>query len=165
MCYCSAKIPENKVIGTLTDVTIPEAGQCNCLFSVRFSESLWCLQVWKCNSSGNSGGKKICLKEVTVISGQTDSCYFPMQEQMLIICTLKDQKIDYRTKRNCFFWPYILSSSTSKGLSTQWPWPELDLCCLLLASRFPQFSVATAPPLASSDLEGGLRCWSTCMAS
>lgn len=45
----------------------------------------------------------IHLTEVTVISEQTESCSFPMQEQMLIIYVLKDQKIDYKTKRNCAF--------------------------------------------------------------
>lgn len=65
---------------------------------------------------------------------------------MLITYRLEDEKIDYRTKRNGSFWPLFLSSSTSEKLSLQWPWSELELRCLLLASGFPQFSVATSTP-------------------
>lgn len=40
-----------------------------------------------------------------MISGQTDSYLFSMEEQMLMIYIFKDQKIDYRSKRNCTFFP------------------------------------------------------------
>lgn len=83
---------------------------------------------------------------------------------MLIIYRLKDQKIDYRTKQNCFFWCLFRSSSTSEKLSLQWPWSELELRCLLLASGFPIFC-GHIHSLSASDFEGALRCCSICLVS
>lgn len=83
---------------------------------------------------------------------------------MLIIYRLKDQKRDYRTKRNCFFWPLFRSSSTSEKLSLQWSWSELELRRLLLASGVPVFC-GHIHSLAASDSEGASRCRSICMAS